>query len=102
MVIKQKIGQKVFLEQKTYYIYNSEIDWEEGRPSVITSNENEFNAIMERDKEIIEAPVVTLSSDKERLTLHNYQIVGGRVTVNKYEAMLLMLELYKFINPEEK
>lgn len=56
---------------------------------------------MENKNEIIEPPVVTIDdyfSDEKRLIVHNYINSKGKMILNKAEASLLFVELYKFIN----
>jgi hypothetical protein len=53
---------------------------------------------MSKEKDIIEMPCVTISNDKECITVHNYTNLKGRIVLDKAEASLLMIELWKFIN----
>lgn len=53
------------------------------------------------DTKIIESPVVSVDdyfSDEKRLIVHNYINTKGKMILNKAEASLLLVELYKFIN----
>ena len=43
MLQKQKINGKIFLVQKTYYIYGSEEAQEKDHPSIITSDKRVFD-----------------------------------------------------------
>jgi len=52
---------------------------------------------------IIEAPVVTVDDfyyDEKMLIIHNYINMKGKMILNKEEASLLLIELYKFINSD--
>lgn len=49
-------------------------------------------------KNIVEMPCVTISNDKESMTIHNYVNLKGKIVLDKSEATLLMIELWKFIN----
>jgi len=53
---------------------------------------------MENDKKIVEMPCVTISNDKETMTVHNYVTLKGKIVLDKSEASLLLIELWKFIN----
>ena len=53
---------------------------------------------MEENKEIVEMPCVTVSNDKESITVHNYVNLKGKIVLDKSKASLLMIELWKFIN----
>jgi hypothetical protein len=56
---------------------------------------NNFLNFLEMEN-IIEKPIVTIEDDK--FILHNYiNQVGHKLVVNKNEAMLLYIELHKFI-----
>jgi hypothetical protein len=44
---------------------------------------------------IIEAPVVSI--DNENITIHNYVNLKGKIVLDKTKAMLLYIELHKFI-----
>jgi hypothetical protein len=48
------------------------------------------------EKKFIEVPVVTI--DEKTLVIHNYINIRGKMVLNKEEASLLLLELYKFVN----
>ena len=53
-----------------------------------------------KDK-IIEAPIVTVDdfhNAEKTLIVHNYINMKGKMVLNKEEASLLLLELYKFVN----
>ena len=53
------------------------------------------------ENKLIEAPVVTVDdfySEEKTLIIHNYINMKGKMILNKEEASLLLLELYKFIN----
>lgn len=55
----------------------------------------------ETENKIIEAPVVTVDDfyNKEKtLIVHNYINMKGKMVLNKEEASLLLIELYKFVN----
>ena len=59
---------------------------------------NKYN---ETENKIIEVPVVTIDNfyNKEKtLIIHNYINEKGKMILNKEEASLLLLELYKFVN----
>lgn len=50
---------------------------------------------------IIEEPIVTIDdfhNEEKTLIIHNYINMKGKIVLNKEEASLLLLELYKFIN----
>lgn len=50
--------------------------------------------------ETIETPIVTISdfyNGEETITIHNYVNMKGYMVLNKEEASLLLLELYKFV-----
>jgi len=56
---------------------------------------------METEKKIIESPVVSVDdfyNGEKTLVIHNYINLKGKMILNKEEASLLLLELYKFIN----
>lgn len=56
---------------------------------------------MEYRSENIEAPVVTVDdfyNEEKVLIIHNYINMKGKMVINKEEAALLLIELYKFIN----
>ncbi len=56
---------------------------------------------IEEENEMIEQPCVTIDdfyNDKKCLIIHNYINQKGKMVLNKNEASLLFLELYKFIN----
>ena len=55
----------------------------------------------ETENKIIEAPVVTVDdfyNEEKTLIIHNYINMKGKMVINKQEASLLLLELYKFVN----
>ena len=55
----------------------------------------------ETENKIIEAPVVTIDdfyNEEKTLIIHNYINMKGKMVLNKEEASLLLLELYKFVN----
>jgi len=55
----------------------------------------------ETENKIIEAPVTTIDdfyNEEKTLIIHNYINMKGKMVLNKEEASLLLLELYKFIN----
>lgn len=55
----------------------------------------------ETDNKIIESPVVTIDdfyNEEKTLTVHNYINMKGKMVLNKEEASLLLIELYKFVN----
>jgi len=55
----------------------------------------------EKENKIIEAPVVTVDdfyNDEKTLIIHNYINMKGKMVLNKQEASLLLIELYKFVN----
>ncbi len=55
----------------------------------------------ETENKIIEAPVVTVDefyNEEKTLIVHNYINTKGMMVLNKEEASLLLIELYKFIN----
>lgn len=43
MLQKEKINEKIFLVQKTYYIYGSKEAQEKDEPSIITSDKRVFD-----------------------------------------------------------
>ena len=45
MIKKQIINGKVFLEQRTYYVYHDEVAQRASQPSVITSDEKDFKRL---------------------------------------------------------
>ena len=52
-------------------------------------------------EDIIEAPVVTIDdfyNDEKTLIIHSHINTKGKMILNKQEASLLLIELYKFIN----
>jgi hypothetical protein len=49
---------------------------------------------------LIEAPVVTIK-DKKTIIIHSHINFKGKMVLNKEEAMLIWLELHKFIFPED-
>ena len=54
----------------------------------------------ETKEKIIEAPVVTVDdfyNEEKTLIIHNYINLKGKMVLNKEEASLLLLELYKFV-----
>lgn len=54
-----------------------------------------------QEKHIIEAPVVTVDdfySEEKTLVIHSHINAKGKMILNKEEAGLLLIELYKFIN----
>lgn len=53
---------------------------------------------MSKEKDLVEMPCVTISNDKECMTVHNYTNLKGKIVLDKSEASLLMIELWKFIN----
>jgi len=50
MLQKEKINGKVFLVQKTYYIYGSEEAQEKDEPSLITSDKRVFDYHKKKEK----------------------------------------------------
>lgn len=53
------------------------------------------------ETKIIEAPVVTIDdfyNDEKTIVIHNYINMKGKMVLNKEEAYLLLLELYRFVN----
>ena len=53
------------------------------------------------EDKIIEAPVVTIDdfyNNEKTIVIHNYINMKGKMVLNKEEASLLLLELYKFVN----
>ena len=53
-------------------------------------------------EDIIEVPVVTVDefyNDEKTLIVHSHINTKGKMILNKQEASLLLIELYKFINP---
>jgi hypothetical protein len=52
------------------------------------------------EKNIIETPVVTVDdySEERVLVIHSHINTKGKMMLNKAEAGLLLIELYKFIN----
>jgi hypothetical protein len=55
---------------------------------------------MKTENKIIEAPVVTVDdfwNEEKTLIIHNYINMKGKMVLNKEEASLLLLELYKFV-----
>jgi hypothetical protein len=56
---------------------------------------------MTQENQIIEVPVVTIDefyNDEKVLIVHSYKNEKGKMILNKQEAALLLIELYKFIN----
>ena len=56
---------------------------------------------MTTKEKTIEAPVVTIDdfyNDEKTIVIHNYINMKGKMVLNKEEASLLLLELYKFVN----
>jgi hypothetical protein len=54
-----------------------------------------------RVEDSIEAPVVTIDdfyNDEKTLIIHSHINTKGKMILNKQEASLLLIELYKFIN----
>lgn len=54
----------------------------------------------ETENKIIEAPVVTIDdfyNEEKTLIIHNYINMKGKMVLNKEEASLLLIELYKFV-----
>jgi len=54
----------------------------------------------ETENKIIEAPVVTIDdfyNQEKTMIIHNYINMKGKMVLNKEEASLLLLELYKFV-----
>ena len=52
-------------------------------------------------EDIIEIPVVTVDefyNDEKTLIVHSHINTKGKMILNKQEASLLLIELYKFIN----
>ena len=52
------------------------------------------------EKTIIEAPVVTVDdfyNEEKTLVIHSHINMKGKMILNKEEASLLLIELYKFI-----
>lgn len=55
----------------------------------------------ESENKVIEAPVVTIDdfyNNEKTLIIHNYINMKGKMVLNKAEALLLLVELYKFVN----
>ena len=55
----------------------------------------------ETENKIIEAPSITVDNfynEEKTLIVHNYINMEGKMVLNKEEASLLLLELYKFVN----
>lgn len=53
------------------------------------------------ENKLIEAPVVTIDdfyNEEKTLIVHNYINMKGKMVLNKEEASLLLIELYKFVN----
>jgi hypothetical protein len=56
---------------------------------------------MKTENKIIEAPVVTIDdffNEEKTLIIHNYINMKNKMVLNKEEASLLLIELYKFVN----
>lgn len=53
MIIKEEVNGLIFLEQRTYRVYESEEDWKRGRAIITTSNEELFiaNKSLAKEKE---------------------------------------------------
>jgi len=52
------------------------------------------------ENKIIEEPVVTIDdfyNEEKTIIIHNYINMKGKMMLNKEEASLLLLELYKFL-----
>lgn len=68
------------------------------------SKKNETKPLNQRDVSCnvtIEAPIVTVDdfyNDEKTLIIHNYINMKNKMVLNKEEACLLLLELYKFVN----
>lgn len=55
----------------------------------------------EKQDQIIESPVVEITPEPgRRLIIHSHIDTKGKMVLNKEEASLFMIELYKFISPE--
>jgi hypothetical protein len=55
----------------------------------------------ETENKINEAPVVSVDDfyhEKKTLIVHNYINIEGKMVLNKEQASLLLIELYKFVN----
>ncbi|MCB1711578.1 MAG: hypothetical protein KDH96_03580 [Candidatus Riesia sp.] len=53
------------------------------------------------ENKIIETPVITIDdfyNEEKTLIIHNYINIRGKMVLNKEEASLLLIELYKFVN----
>jgi hypothetical protein len=50
MIKEEKIKELIFLTQTTYYIYNSEEDQKNDKPSIITSDKKTFDNYKKRIK----------------------------------------------------
>lgn len=54
-------------------------------------------------KEIIEYPVITIESfynEEKTITVHSHMNLKGKMVLNKTEALLLLIELSKFIKSQ--
>lgn len=52
------------------------------------------------ESKYVEMPVVEIddfNNDEPTLIIHNYVNVKGKIVLNKAEASLLLIELYKFL-----
>ena len=55
-------------------------------------------------KEIIEYPVITIGSfynEEKTITVHSHINLKGKMVLNKREALLLLIELSKFIKSQD-
>ena len=53
------------------------------------------------ENKIIETPVITIDdfyNEEKTLIIHNYINIRGKMVLNKEEASLLLIELYKCVN----
>jgi len=53
MIKETKIGAKIFIEQTTFYVYESEYHRQNDRASIVTSDKKVFNAAKKRENEVI-------------------------------------------------
>ena len=45
MIKETKIGDAIFLEQRTYYFYENETKWQKNNPSAVTSDKSVFKLL---------------------------------------------------------
>lgn len=60
MILEEKINGVIFVEQRTFYIYNSEEDRKNGKYSLVTSNE----VLFEEQKIILKSKLSNIRDKK--------------------------------------